>query len=119
MEQESVIPLFVDSEDLPPPRLPLVGELLEKMFKRQKIRFTKVWLTFEKLFSINIVIHVHVWLYTQVPSKLLIQIPHCGLDDRPYQKLVPDINLRIEGLLSANSKHLLYNKIFCKFGPKF
>ena len=51
VEQESVIPLFVDSEDLPP-RLPLVGELLEKMFKRQKIRFTKVWLTVENLFSI-------------------------------------------------------------------
>ena len=51
---------------------------------------------------------MHVPLYTQVPSKLLIQIPHCGLDDRPYQKLVPDINLRIEGLLGANSKHLDY-----------
>ena len=55
VEQESVIPLFVDDGDLPPPpRLPLVGELLEKMFKRQKIRFTKVGLTVEKLFSIVI-----------------------------------------------------------------
>ena len=52
--------------------------------------------------------HDIVRLYTQVPSKLLIQIPHCGLDDRPYQKLVPDTNLRIEGLLGANSKHLDY-----------
>ena len=63
VEQESVIPLFVDGEDLPPPRLPLVGELLEKMFKRQKIRFTKVWLTVEKLFSINIVIHARMIVY--------------------------------------------------------
>ena len=62
MEQESVIPLFVDGEDLPP-RLPLVGELLEKMFKRQKIHFTKVWLTVEKLFSINFVIRAHMIVY--------------------------------------------------------
>ena len=54
MEQESVIPLFVDDGDLPPSRLPLVGEMLEKMFKHQKIRFTKVGLTVENLFSIVI-----------------------------------------------------------------
>ena len=54
VEQESVIPLFVDDGDLPPSRLPLVGEMLEKMFKHQKIRFTKVGLTVENLFSIVI-----------------------------------------------------------------
>ena len=50
MEQESIIPLFIDDENLP--QLPLVGDLLEKMFGSQKIRFTKVWLTIENLFSI-------------------------------------------------------------------
>lgn len=54
VEQESIIPLFVDDEDLLP-QLPFVGELLEKMFKGQKIRFTKVW---ETLFGMIILIHV-------------------------------------------------------------
>jgi len=76
-EQEYFVQLFLEYDDSM--KLPTVGGLLTKMFKEQKISFT------------------------ELPPKLLIQVPRFGKQFKTYQKIIPDLSLDVSDLTDSTT----------------
>ena len=68
-------------------KVPTIQALLERMFKEQQISFDQVSLTL----YIPTVLMAHY--ITQVPSKLLVQVPRYGKQFQTYKRIIPGIKL--------------------------
>lgn len=72
-EPEFFVQLFLEFNEKV--QLPTIGQLLHTMFLEQKLSFT------------------------QMPSKLLIQVPRFGRQFKTYEKIIPDLKLSITDLI--------------------
>jgi ubiquitin thioesterase CYLD len=79
-EEEFFIQLFMEPDPSLP--LPTIGHLLSRMFSEQSIKFS------------------------QIPGKLLIQVPRYGKQFKTFQRIVPDKMLDINSLCNNSCRKL-------------
>ena len=110
MEQEFFVQLFLEPD--PSLSLPSITDLLSKMFHEQNIKFSQVEqiLLYLCMFVccvcvvcvLCVVCCMLCVVCTQVPNKLLIQVPRYGKQYKMFRRVIPDKTLTINSLCDAS-----------------
>ena len=94
-EPEFFVQLFVEFDESL--KVPTIDALLQKMFKEQQISLAEVGLHSQSELFTSV-------LCSQVPSKLLIQVPRYGKQFQTFKRIIPGVKLDPAPLLDCPCK---------------